>query len=128
MSNDLTNDQVGGYAPLNLDELSGISGTSNNEYETDQVLGDMIKVKLVDENETGEILRDGIWLKPDVMSKTWRVGEVVKRGSQVPPELQIGTLVRFPSDRGIPQVSLGIKYAYLNASRIFETVKKVVKI
>lgn len=119
----LFTDNVKGYTPLNLDQCQNISGTSNDDYETNEVMGDIIKVKYVDENEEGEVNRGGIWMKQDLGTRLWRVGVIVKRGRLAAPELQVGKLIRFPSDKGIPCVSQGIKYVYLNAERVFETVK-----
>ena len=119
---DLKQDNVGGYAPLKLDELQGLHGLSNDDYETDSVLGDILKVEYVDQLPTGEVNRGGIFVSQDTGSKLWRVGRIIKRGPQAPKELQEGTLIRFPSDRGIPCVSDGKKYVYLNAERVFETV------
>lgn len=123
----LFTDNVKGYAPLNLDQCQNISGASNDEYETDEVMGDIVKVEYVDENEAGEVNRGGIWMKQDLGTRLWRVGRIIKRGRLAQPELQIGTLVRFPSDKGIPCVAEHKKYVYLNAERIFETVKPKVK-
>lgn len=120
-------DNVNGYAPLNIDECQNLSGLSNDEYETDSLLGDLVKVEFIDENQSGEVNRGGIFVKQDAGSRLWRIGRVVKSGPQAPDELKVGVLVRFPSDRGISQIFCGKKYVYLNASRIFETVKLVEK-
>lgn len=120
-------DKVKGYAPLNLDECQNITGISNDDYETIGVLGDMLKVEYVDENEKGEINRGGIWVTQDMGTKLWRVGRVIMRGPQAPNEIQVGTYIRFPSDRGIPAVSQGTKCIYLNAERVFEIVRPIVK-
>jgi hypothetical protein len=121
-------DKVKGYAPLNLDECQGLASLSNDDYETESVLGDILKVEYVDELPTGEINRGGIFVKQEMGTRLWRVGKVIKRGPQVPKEIQEGTLIRFPSDRGIPCVSTGKKCVYLNAERIFEVVKLKEKI
>lgn len=126
-ANEVMGDQVRGYAPLNLDECQNISGITNDDYETDQVLGDIVKIEYIDELPTGEVNRGGIYVKQDLGTRLWRVGKVIKRGSQAAKELQEGVLVRFPSDRGIPCISAGKKYVYLNAERIFEVVKLKIK-
>lgn len=123
INNELLSDNVKGYTPLNLDECQNISGISNDEYETDQVMGDIVKVEYIDQNEEGEVNRGGIFVKQEMGTRLWRIGRIIKRGSQTPKELQEGVLVRFPSDKGIPCISAGKKYVYLNAERIFETVK-----
>jgi len=120
---ELMGDQVKSYAPLNLDECQNIGGLSNDEYETDEVMGDMIKVEYIDENEHGEVLRNGIWMQQNLGTRLWRIGRIIKRGELAAKPLQIGKLVRFPSDRGIPCIADGKKYVYLNGERIFEVVK-----
>ena len=119
---DLKQDNVGGYAPLKLDELQNLQGLSNDDYVTESVLGDILKVEYIDQLPTGEVNRGGIFVTEDVGTKLWRVGRVIKRGPQAPKEIQEGTLIRFPSDRGIPCVSDGKKFIYLNAERVFEVV------
>lgn len=123
MSSELFGDNVKGYVPLNLDECMNVGGLANDDYETDKVLGDIVKVEYIDQNEQGEVNRGGIFVKQEMGTRLWRVGRVIKRGSQAAKELQEGVLVRFPSDRGIPCVADGKKYVYLNAERIFEVVK-----
>jgi hypothetical protein len=115
-------DKVKGYAPLNLDECQGLASLSNDDFETDKLMGDLLKVEYIDELPTGEVNRGGIFIKQEMGTRLWRIGKVIKRGAMAPEEIQEGTLVRFPSDKGIPCVSSGKKYVYLNAERIFETV------
>lgn len=123
----LAGDNVRGYKSLNLDECQNLSGITNEDYETDQIMGDMVKVEVIDENSQGEVNRGGIWINQDTGTRLWRIGRIVKRGALAAPELQEGVLVRYPSDRGIPCVSAGKKYIYLNSERVFETVKLKVK-
>ena len=115
-------DNVKGYIPLNLDDCQSLTGLSNEDFETESVLGDILKVEYVDENEKGEVNRGGIWVNQDMGTKLWRVGRVIKRGPLAPKEIQEGTYIRFPSDKGIPTVSNGKKCLYLNAERVFEIV------
>ena len=122
---DVLADNVKGYAPLDLDDCQNLGGVINEDYETVDLMGDLVKVEYIDENDQGEIQRGGIWLKEEVGTKLWRVGRVAFVGAEAPKNLTVGCLIRFPSDRGIPAISQGKKYIYLNASRIFEIVKKV---
>lgn len=121
-------DKVHGYVPLNLDDCQSLTGLSNDDFETLSVLGDTLKVEYIDENEKGEVNRGGIWVNQDMGTKLWRVGRVIKRGPQAPKEIQEGTLIRFPSDRGIPCVSMGRKCIYLNSERVFEIVVQKQKV
>jgi len=120
-------DKVKGYAPLNLDECQNLSGLRNDDYETADLLGDLVKAEFIDENEHGEVNRGGIWMKQEAGTRLWRIGKVVCVGPEAPKNLTVGCYIRFPSDRGIPTISQGKKYVYLNASRIFEIVRPVKK-
>jgi co-chaperonin GroES (HSP10) len=119
------NDQVGGRTLLQLDEYANLNMPS--DWEVDQPLHDILMVELVDENEHGEILRGGIFIKQEVVNKLWRVGRVVKTGPAVKPYLEVGKLVMFPSDRGIPIIAFGgKKVIFLNEDRIFAIVKPLI--
>ena len=114
-------DQVGGKTMLQLDGYANLNLPM--DWEVEQPLHDIIMLELVDENEQGEILRNGIYIKPEVMNKLWRVGKIVKRGPAVKDYLSDGKLVMFPSDKGIPLISLGgKKVVFINEDRIFATV------
>lgn len=116
------NDNVKGYAPLNLDECQNITITSQ-EYEIDEVLGDIIMAEYIDENKKGEVNRGGIWIKEDLGTRVWRTARVIKCGPQVSDQIKPGSIIQFPSDKGIKQIHNGQKYIFLNAERIFCTVK-----
>ena len=114
-------DQVGGKALLQLDEYANLNMPL--DWQIEQPLHHIIMLELVDENEEGEVLRNGIYIKPEMVNKLWRVGRIVKRGPAVKDYLAEGTLVMFPSDRGIPLLSFGgKKVVFINEDRIFATV------
>lgn len=120
-------DRVRGYAPLNLDENSTLSNLASDEYEVDKLLGDIIMIEYVDEVNDGEVLRNGIIIKQDVSQKMWRIGKVWKIGPATPKEIVVGCHVRFPSDKGLKSIQCGKKFVFLNAERVFCTVKKIEK-
>lgn len=110
-----------GLPPLNLDTMQGIRLTQ--DWETKKLLGDIILAEYVDENEHGEVIRNGIWLKQDITGKLWRVARVIMKGIDCSNDIQVGDLIRFPSDRGIPMISSGgKKLIYLNQERVFDIV------
>lgn len=113
--------EVNGLPGLNLDDCSrdGIP----SDWEIDSVLSDIIMATYVDENETGEVLRDGIWLQKDMTQHLWRVCQVEKVGPQC-TDVKEGDIVMVPGGKGIPGVSKGgKKLLFLNEQRVFAIVK-----
>ena len=116
-------DQIIGLPPLDLTEMQGVSIPTS--YEIDTVLGDILMCELADENNNGEVNRDGIWLKQDITSKMWRVALVIKTGPTCSGNVKVGDYVMYPSDKGLPMVRTNKKYIFLNESRIFCTCKPI---
>jgi co-chaperonin GroES (HSP10) len=110
-----------GLPSLDLTEMQGIAIPTS--FEVDKVLGDTLMCELIDENKEGEVQRDGIWLKQEINGKMWRVAKVIKLGPQCSGVVQEGDCVMYPSDKGLPMVSLRKKYIFLNEARIFAVVK-----
>jgi len=118
------NDLVGGKVLVQMDEYAGTSIPT--DWEIDTPLHDILMVQYVDENEHGEILRNGIWLKQEITNKLWRVGRVIKAGPKANPYLK-DSLIMFPSDKGIPISFAGKKYIFLNEDRVFAVMKDTIK-
>lgn len=119
--------EVQGYTPLNLDAMQGTDVPSDFDFE--ELFGDIIQVEVIDENEHGEVLRDGIYLKQDVTRKMWRRGKVVLAGPKAQAcGLKPGDIVGYPSDRGLQMVAAGKKkYVFLNMERLFGKLKPLKK-
>ena len=116
-------DRVGGYAPLDLEECKGFGGTPM-DYEIDGVLGDIICLENIDEVGDGLVDRGGIIISEAAGTKAWRVGKVLNVGPLVSKNIQFGTLILYPNDKGIGMVAFGKKKViFLNESRIFATLK-----
>ncbi len=116
-------DLIGGRSSFKIDE----TGTTRipGDWDIKTPLHDIIMAEFVDENDAGEILRDGIWLKQEITNKLWRVARVLKCGPSCSGNVKPGVLVMFPSDRGIPMVTFfGKKLIFLNEERIFAIVEK----
>lgn len=115
--------EVHGYTPLNLDDMQGTDVPSDFEFEA--LFGDIIQLEVIDENEHGEVFRNGIYLKQDVTQKMWRKGRVKLAGPQAQAAgLKVGDIVGYPSDRGLQMVLSGKKkYVFLNMERIFGKLK-----
>jgi co-chaperonin GroES (HSP10) len=116
---EVVEDNIKGYAPLNLDDCGDISSLGIVPENAKKVLGDIILCEVIDENEHGEVLRNGIWIKENMGTKTWRKAKVLKMGKKC-EEVQVNDIVVYPSDKGIKIISANKKkYVFLNESRIF---------
>ena len=114
-------DLVGGKVLMQLEDYNSTRLPMDWEIETP--LHDILMVEYVDENEFGEVKRDGIWIKQEMVNKLWRVGRVIKAGPKASSYLH-DALIMFPSDKGIPLVSFnGKKFIFLNEERVFAIVK-----
>ena len=112
-----------GLPTLDILEMQGLSIPS--AYEIESVLGDILMCEVVDENESGEVKRDGIWLKQDIVGKMWRVARVAKIGPECSKNVKIGDYIMYPSDKGLPMLKHKKKYIFLNEPRIFCVCKPV---
>ena len=124
MLNDMATDQVGGRPPIDLSEADhGSEDPIDSRFEIDQMMNDLILAEYVDEDEDGDVMRDGIYIKTNMSgARAWRTAIVRKIGSKVEPPIKVGCYIRFPSDKGIPSVQGKHKYIFLNADRIFCTM------
>ena len=114
-----------GLPSLDLMDMQGASIPC--EYEIESVLGDILMCEIADENEAGEVNRNGIWIKQDITAKMWRVAKVLMVGPEASGRIITGDLVMYPSDKGIPMVKLKRKFIFLNESRVFCVVKAIEK-
>jgi len=119
-------DEVKGMPGLDLTSMQGT--TVPSEFEFERVFGDIVMCEYIDENEYGEVYRDGIWMKQEITQKLWRRARVVLKGPDAPIGLCEGDEVALPSDKGIPMVSTNKKkYIFVNAERLFGKLKPVEK-
>jgi hypothetical protein len=118
--------EVHGIPTLQLDNMIGVR--IPGEWEVVDVMGDIVMAEYADENEHGEVQRDGIWLKQEVTQKMWRVARILKKGPGCSERIIEGELYMFPSDRGIPMISYsGKKLVFFNEERLFCHVKAQTK-
>jgi co-chaperonin GroES (HSP10) len=75
--------------------------------------------EISDEVEEGYVERNGIIIKENLGTKTWRKAKVLKVG-RLAQDVKPGDTVVYPSDKGIRMVGTSKKrYIFLNESRIF---------
>ena len=85
----------------------------------------IILVELIDEDEQGNIQRNGIYVPTSNTIKTWRKGKVVLKGKNT-DQCDINDIVIFPHDKGIIVTNVDVKNygivkkgMFLNQDRIF---------
>lgn len=121
---DMETDKVGGRVSINLDE--GMYEDPLCEgFEFDEMLNDIILAEYIDENN-GDVQRGGIYLPENVsQSKAWRTAIVRKVGPKVPSQIKVDSYIRFPADKGLPTIRGKKKFIFLNAERVFCTMRKI---
>lgn len=125
MLDDMADDRVGGKPQTRLDDIDHVyADPIDSRWEIDEMMNDLIMAEYVDENNGGEVVRGGIVISPE-MSRTraWRTAIVRKVGPDVKPPIRPGVYIRFGADKGIPSIQGKRKYIFLNAERVFCTLK-----
>jgi hypothetical protein len=94
-------------------------------FELSRIYGDIIMVAPIDENDMGELERDGVVLPKTAMRTAWRTGKVLLVGRQV-DDIKPGEYVIYPNDRGLSVKNLRVKgigkvavSSFINEERIF---------
>ena len=124
---DINTDRVGGRPEIRLDTIdSAYADPIDSRWEIDEMMNDLIMAEYVDESSDGELNRDGIIIKSELSrAKAWRTAIVRKVGPKVPDQIRPGCYIRFGADKGIPSIQGRKKYIFLNADRVFCTLKPV---
>ena len=118
---DMKVDQVGGKPVLDMDDTQ-YEDPMCAEYDIGEMMNDLILAEYIDENN-GQVIRGGIYMPTNISeTKAWRTAKVLKTGPNAPSNIKEGTIIRFPSDKGIPSISGKKKMIFLNAERIFCTL------
>lgn len=125
MLDDMNTDRVGAKPPIDLSEATAAyADPIDSRFEIDQMMNDLIMAEYVDETEEGDVVRGGILIKANMThARAWRTAIVRKVGPKVPEQIRPGAYIRFPSDKGLPSIQGKHKYIFLNADRIFCTMR-----
>lgn len=120
-------DVIGGVPPIDLDEsYGGYMDPMMDGYTVDKLMNDLILAEYLDANNFGEVCRGGIYLSSAMSQhQSWRIAKIIKHGPNVPDSLKVGVIIRFPSNKGIDTKADGKNLVFLNADRIFCTLKPV---
>lgn len=123
--------------PADIDQLAptrsliDLSSHSDGNFGMDdfvlsQVYNDIILVEFIDLSEDGDaILRGGIFIPTNAVTKAWRKAKVVLVGTEV-KNTKPGDIVMFPNDKGVTITGMEIdgygkikKGMFLNEQRLF---------
>jgi len=99
-----------------------------DDFELQMIFDDILLVEYVDENEHGEVQRNGIYVPTNAITKAWRKAKVVLAGPKA-EYTKVGDVVIFPSNLGVTVANLDVKGKkvkkgiFLNEDRLFGICK-----
>mgnify|MGYP001626732102 FL=1 len=95
-----------------------------DDFELTMIFDDILLVEYIDENEHGEIQRNGIYVPTNAVTKAWRKAKVVLAGPKA-EYAKKGDIVLFPSNLGVTVANIDVqgtvvkKGIFLNEDRLF---------
>jgi co-chaperonin GroES (HSP10) len=95
-----------------------------DDFELTMIFDDILLVEYIDENEEGEIERNGIFIPTNAVTKAWRKAKVILAGPKA-EYANVGDVVIFPSNLGLTVSNLDVngttlkKGIFLNEDRLF---------
>ena len=96
----------------------------SDDFELTMIFDDILLVEYIDENEHGEIERNGIFVPTNAVTKAWRKAKVVLAGPKAEYATP-GDIVLFPSNLGVTVANIDVngvtvkKGIFLNEDRLF---------
>jgi|TARA_R100001480_G_scaffold70205_1_gene81452 co-chaperonin GroES (HSP10) len=101
-----------------------------DDFDLDFIFDDILLVEYVDESENGdEIVRNGIVVPTNALTKAWRKGRVALAGPDT-KHAKVGDIVIFPNNMGVTISNITIKGGkkvgkaiFLNEERMFGICK-----
>ena len=93
-------------------------------FELTMIFDDILLVEYIDENEHGEIERNGIYVPTNAVTKAWRKAKVILAGPKAEYATP-GDIVLFPSNLGVTVANIDVngetvkKGIFLNEDRLF---------
>tara|TARA_R110002153_G_scaffold122952_2_gene268957 strand:- start:125 stop:541 length:417 start_codon:yes stop_codon:yes gene_type:complete len=100
----------------------------SDEYELTMIFDDILLVEYVDDNETGEIQRNGIFVPTNALTKAWRRAKVILAGPKA-EYTKPGDIVIFPNNLGVTVANIDVNGStikrgiFLNEDRLFGICK-----
>tara|TARA_R100001377_G_scaffold80638_1_gene59668 strand:- start:2699 stop:3097 length:399 start_codon:yes stop_codon:yes gene_type:complete len=99
-----------------------------DDFELNFIFDDILLVEYVDENDEGEVQRNGIFVPTNAITKAWRKARVILTGPKVEYAKE-GDIVIFPNNLGVSIANLDVngkplkKGIFLNEDRLFGICK-----
>ena len=96
----------------------------SDDFELTMIFDDILLVEYIDENEHGEIERNGIYVPTNAVTKAWRKAKVILAGPKAEYATP-GDIVLFPSNLGVTVANIDVngetvkKGIFLNEDRLF---------
>lgn len=96
----------------------------SDEYELTMIFDDILLVEYIDDNETGEIQRNGIFVPTNALTKAWRRAKVILAGPKA-EYTKPGDIVIFPNNLGVTVANIDVNGStikrgiFLNEDRLF---------
>ena len=96
----------------------------SDDFELTMIFDDILLVEYIDENEHGEIERNGIFVPTNAVTKAWRKAKVILAGPKAEYATP-GDIVLFPSNLGVTVANIDVngetvkKGIFLNEDRLF---------
>jgi|TARA_R110001599_G_scaffold59995_2_gene166655 hypothetical protein len=100
----------------------------SDDYELSMIFDDILLVEYVDDNETGEIQRNGIFVPTNALTKAWRRAKVILAGPNA-EYTKPGDIVIFPNNLGVTVANIDVNGStikrgiFLNEDRLFGICK-----
>ena len=95
-----------------------------DDFELSMIFDDILLVEYVDENEHGEVQRNGIYVPTNAITKAWRKAKVILAGPKA-EYVKEGDIVIFPNNLGVSVANIDVKGSpvkkgiFLNEDRLF---------
>jgi len=100
-----------------------------DDFELSAIFDDILLVEYIDETETGEVVRNGIYVPTNAITKAWRKARVVLAGPKT-QYTKVGDIVIFPNNLGVTVANIAVtdkgtikKGIFLNEDRVFGICK-----
>jgi len=101
-----------------------------DDFELNFLFDDIILVEYIDMAETGEVMRGGLYIPTNALTKAWRKAVVILTGPEV-KYVKKDDIVIFPNNLGVTVANIDItgygkikSGIFLNESRVFGICKR----
>jgi len=101
-----------------------------DDFELSMIFDDILLVEYIDETETGEVVRNGIYVPTNAITKAWRKARVILAGPKT-KYAKIDDIVIFPNNLGVTVSNVSVtgkgvvtKGIFLNEDRVFGICKQ----